>query len=214
MITTALSAFLLVQVGGTAKLRVMHGTKQTGTATITQKLNAQGDKLVFLTFDLTSPDGKSSARLRTETTYRSDGSPTRMFHEMTYGEAKKRRQVTVSFSTAGARAVVDDSGARNVKEAPLASPALMKDLSEFWFLRDQPKVGTTISSYHFDTTALDWSMVENKYLGKQNISWNGQTISAHKVKSQRAVSYLDDLGLPLRIELEEGFMERIPEPKS
>ena len=190
-----------------AKFQVWVAGKKAGTATLTQKLLTDGTKSVNLSMELKTDS--LTATLRSESTYSAKGIPLRKFQETQVPSQKIRRTIVVTFDDAGANAVVDLNGKRTTKRVPLPNTANKADLSEFWFLRDKPKVGAVVKAYTFDLESLSWEMIVTTYVGVVDATIGGKKVKANKTESQKGKAFIDDAGVPLRLELSTGALERI-----
>lgn len=190
-----------------AKYQVWVAGKKAGTATLTQKLMPDGTKSVNLSMDLKSDT--LTATLRSESSYTSKGVPIRKFQETLVPSQKIRRTIVVTFNDEGANAVVDLNGKRTTKRVPLPNTANKADLSEFWFLRDKPKVGAEVKAYTFDLESLSWEMIVTTYVGVVDATIGGKKVKANKTESEKGKAFIDDAGVPLRLELESAALERI-----
>ncbi|MEQ1821041.1 MAG: hypothetical protein ABL949_00870 [Fimbriimonadaceae bacterium] len=189
------------------KMQVFVEGKLIGTATVTQKLRQDGSKQVQMSMEV--KNGADPVVLRSESIYLPSGAPLRKYQEVSVPAQKMRRTTIVEFSAKGAKVVVDLNGTRSTKEIPLAANLNREDKSEFWFVRDKPKTGATVSSYTFSVETLTWEAVKTSYEGDEEITVGGKKVMAHKTVTARGAAYVDDAGLPLKLDLGNGAMERI-----
>jgi hypothetical protein len=208
---TVLTATTLCQAQ--VKLALTIGGKKAGTASLSQKLNADGSKLVELHIDMLA--GGQKARLTSQSSYDAKGNPTRKFLQAIVPGGKVQRQTVVTFDAEGANVVVLTGDARQTKKVPLVETAPRALASEFWFVRDKPKPGDKAKGYGFNADTLAWDLVETTYLGLRTVNVGGKKISAHMLESdqggRRVFSFLDDKGLPWLIDDGRIKMERIQE---
>ncbi len=187
-----------------ARLVVEVGGKRAGYATISQKRMPDGSKTVELRLQI----GKM--RLTTQSTFASDGSPTRKFHEVLEPELDKKR-VLVEFDAAGA-IVTDLGGDRSPRKVPLVSTGNRKNLAEFWFLRDQPKRGDRVEAFVFDLNTWTWDLSVTEFLGPATVEVAGKPRKGFELrveqggKASRVV--VDEAGLPLLIDQGRVVMKR------
>ncbi|MBX3118135.1 MAG: hypothetical protein KF784_03655 [Fimbriimonadaceae bacterium] len=193
----AYAVFLVCGLAGAqAKLNVLQGTKTIGTANVTQRLNADGTKLVQLSLELVN--GQTKVKIRQESTYTAKGEPIRSFQEVTGENPRVSRRVVVTFDEEGANVVIDEGGKRETKQLTLAKAAPRGQLAEFWFLRDKPKAGTTVEAYRFNMDKLEWQIARTTYVGPKTLTINGKQVKCHELKSTDGVSWVDEKGLPVR----------------
>lgn len=189
------------------KMTVYMFGRVAGTATVLQKIGTDGSKSVQLSMELRNEN--ATINLRQESSYDKTGRPIRKFQETHNVLQKTRKTVVVTFDAVGANAVVDEGGKRTVKKIPLPETAVREDPSEFWFLRDQPKTGTVVKANTINLETLTWELVTTTYKGTVQVSIAGRKVKAHHTESERGVAYIDDKGLPLRLELANGALERV-----
>lgn len=193
---------------GQAKYVIKSGSKPIGKATLTQKLLENGGKSVQLSLELNG-QGTKTVSVRATTTYDAKGALVRQFLESVGSNPPSRRQITATFDATGAHLVVDDSGARQVKDVPLTQAAPKQDASQFWFIRDKPKLGATTTYYRFDPDAMSWSLNKTVYVGPKDVTFGTSTHKGHLIKDDRSETILDEAGLPLRITVGGVVFERV-----
>jgi hypothetical protein len=132
-----------------------------------------------------------------------------MFWEAITQKPTTRQQITVTFDAKGAHVLVDDGGKRSTKDVPLIEAAPRANLSEFWFIRDTPKLDQTVKFYHFDVSKLDWEVREATYKGRAGVVIEGKAITGHKVVGTSGTTFIDDHGIPIKIEAPTVTFERI-----
>jgi hypothetical protein len=182
-----------------------------GFATLSQKIQPDGSKLVELRLELTAANQK--VRLTSEATYDAKGMPIRKFQEAIMPGGKLQKQVIATFNKDGAAVTLLDAGKRTMKNVALFPTAPRSNLSEFWFIRDKPKPGQFEETYQFNTDSLDWDLVRTDYRGKKTLKIEGRSVSVHEVISKRGskvtTAYLDDQGLPVLVDQGDVKMVKI-----
>jgi len=198
--------------GAQVKMSIEVGGKVLGTASVTQQVKSDGSKFLEYRMDWTS--GQTKMTLRSQNTYDKEGAPIRKFMEAIIPGGKMQRQIVATFDKEGANLVILDGGDRKTKQVPLTQTAPRKNKSEFWFLRDKPKVGDKVDSYVFNMDSLQWELQTATFKGTKSIEIGGKKILAHEVETtgnRKATAFLDDHGLPWLIESGSMTMRRIPE---
>ena len=76
----------------------------------------------------------------------------------------------------------------------------LRETSAFWFIRDHPKKGQTANYLQIDFNRMGWKTVKETYLGDEKITLHGHRIKAHKVLTSAGLEWLDNRGLPYRLE--------------
>lgn len=193
--------------GAQVKLQILRDGKSIGTATITQKMRQDGSKQVNMSMEATL--GGNPVTLRSESIYLATGVPQRKFQEMSVPGQKFRRTIIAEFSEKSVHVTIDNNGTRSVKDIPLPKNASAADKSEFWFVRDKPAAGAKTVVHSFNLEKLEWEVVSTTFVGPVEITVGGKKLKANKTQSDRGIAFVDDLGLPIRMELPNGVMERV-----
>lgn len=205
----AIFALMLASVASAqAKYSIKVNGKIVGTASLSQSILPSGEKVVQSRVEMAQ--GTSTKVFVTgNSRYDGQGNPLRQFIEtITVGPAS-RRQVTATFDATGAHAVVDESGVRKVADVPLVDTASRADPTQFWALRNPPKAGTRVQFYRFDPVLLKWNLTTATYVGQKEVAMGKAKIKVHVINDDRAVTWVDEKGLPVRVELDGSLLERI-----
>lgn len=205
MRTWALVGCLALVAGASAqiKLQIVRDGKVAGTVTVSQKMRPDGSKHVQMSMDV------PGLKFRSESIYLASGLPQRKFQEISVPEQKTRRTIIAEFTEKSVHVTVDNNGTRAVKDVPLPANASSADKSEFWFVRDKPAVGAKSTAFSFNLEKLAWEQVTTTFVGPVDLTIGGVKLRANKTQSERGIAFVDDQGLPLRLELPNGVMERI-----
>lgn len=184
--------------------------KSVGTASLTQRLNADGSKSVDLKLDLQL--NKQKLTIRSQNTYDKLGNPTRKFMDSNIPGGALQKQVITSFNEQGASVIQIDGGKRTTRDIPLVTTAPRTNPSEFWFLRDKPKAGDEVKTYVFNMDSLSWQLQRVIYRGQKTVKIGAKSIKAHEIETigeRTAKAYLDDQGLPWLMESGGSTLKRI-----
>ncbi|HEY3779787.1 MAG TPA: hypothetical protein VGL56_01795 [Fimbriimonadaceae bacterium] len=181
---------------------------KAGTATLSQRRNPQGEKVVE--FNAVLDIGENSVTIRSESIFNPGGAPTRMFqNRTTSGKDHSTREIIVSFDADGANVVLLENGDRSTKHVTAPATPSRDDASEFWFLRDSPDVGTTSTAARFNLDTLAWDTVNTSFKGTARMTIGKHRVNANITESEEGKAFVDAEGLPLRLELTNTVMERI-----
>jgi hypothetical protein len=192
---------------GEVKMGVFIAGRRAGTATLSQRILANGGKIVDLGMVIDA--GGNEVTVRSETTYDAKGASTRKFQQTWTKGKHDRREIIAGFDGDGANAVIEVNGERTTKHVSLVANAPREDSSEFWFIRSVPAIATTVSSFRFNLDTLSWDLVNTVYKGMRPVTIDGKRVMAHVTESEQGTAFLDKDGLPLRLELEGAVLERI-----
>lgn len=192
---TFLFAAIVALSGAQAKYDVMLGKKKLGTAAVHQKLREDGGKVVQMTIELRDEKDQDT-KIRVESQFDKTGSPVRKFME-TSVSGRVKKTVVATFDEAGANVVISDGGVRSTKSVTLVANANRANAAEFWFVRDKPKPKAKVVAYTFDLDTLSWQLTTSVYKGESTVGG----IKGHEVGTERYVTLLDNLGLPLIVDM-------------
>lgn len=212
MIGALLAGIVASQAGGTVEMTITRAGAALGRATVTQRITQDGGKSVEMKSTFTQ--GGRTVEVRQFSTYDAAGNPVRKVMDLTEAGQRGKTQIVAGFTTKGVEIVTEVGGKRTPKSAPLPTGGTRANVAEFWFLRDQPKPGTTVSYQAFSVNALDWVPAETTYVGPTKIQSGGRSVRAHKVVGKLSgapfTTFVDDKGLPYRIEESGGVVfERV-----
>jgi hypothetical protein len=185
------------------KLQIVRDGKGAGVVTVSQKMRPDGSKQVMMSMET------AGLKFRSESIYSANGLPQRKFQEISVPEQKTRRTIIAEFSEKSVHVTLDNNGTRTVKDFALPPNASSADKSEFWFVRDKPTPGAKSTAHSFNLEKLAWESVTTTFIGPVEITINGVKLKANKTQSERGIAYVDDQGLPIKLELPNGAMERI-----
>ena len=181
------------------RLRMYQGETPIGWVTISQRLTDDGGKTV----ELRTQTGTTPylAKTHRQTTYDRDGRLTKIFIEQLTGQA--RRQIIATFDAVGATVITADANSRTVQKFPWPTGAVQTRPSEFWFLREQPKLGATCEFTDFDPVTLMFKPVRVTYVGQEVLVIVRQNKSLAKIITKQGdvetPAWVDEIGLPVRV---------------
>jgi len=206
------SSLVAITTAASAQVRfsVEMAGKSVGTASLTQKLQPDGGKIVELKMELKI--GTQKLAIRSQNTYDAAGAPIRKFLDSNIPGGALQKQIVTTFDGRGANVVILDGGKRTTRSIPLVDTAPRKNGSEFWFLRDRPQSGAAIKCYTFNMDRLAWELQTFVYRGKKSVPLGGKSVIAHEISTdgdRPSKAYVDDSGLPILIESGPTVLKRI-----
>lgn len=216
MVKLALVSMTLLAVAAFApaqtKMQVKVRDQVVGTSSLSQHILNDGSKVVEMKMEMTA--AKQTVTIRTLSNFTEDGTPTRKFQEAIIPGGKYQKQTVATFDDEGANVVILTDGKRETKKVPLKKTSPHSNASEFWFIRDIPKPGDKVKYFAFNMDTLEWEVCTTTYIGPASLKVNGRTVAAHKMKTVKedveTTIYVDEVGLPLRIESPTVLMTRLP----
>lgn len=178
-----------------------------GTANIDSKLLPDGRKYISLTMNLRDEKG-TAATVRQESVYAPDGSPARKLQVTTLRNQQARQSVAVTFEGRVAKVRVEQAGKVINQDYPAPKDGSLRNLAEFWVIRDNPASGAEVNYLEFDTNELAWLPRRAVFQGRRTIKIAGKDVQAFLITYGDARAYLDAKGDPLRLESGGTVMER------
>lgn len=206
---TLLLGLMAAYASAQTKYSVEIGGKSVGTASLTQKIGADGSKSVELKMDLQVNNQKLT--IRSQNSYDKLGNPTRKFMDSNIPGGLLQKQIITTFNAQGAAVIQIDGGKRTTRDIPLVSTAPRVNPSEFWFVRDRPKAGQEVKCYMFNMDSLSWQLNRVVYRGIKSIKVGETTVKAHEVETigeRPAKAYVDDAGIPWLMEAGSATLKR------
>ena len=167
---------------GTARFSIQ--ITSTGSCVQHQTMNVsiQGRSLVF---DETGRDDRNGVPL------------TRLLHLSSGGQTAI---VSVLFSNRVAKVVAKGPQGTRAKNVPAPKGGNLRNSSEFWFMRDHPRIGESVKYWQLDMEHSQWKEENDTYVGDETITIGGRKVRAHKVTTVDGPQWLDNKGMPLRLE--------------
>lgn len=192
---------LATLVNDEVKLKVSLGDKEAGTANYSQRLTKEGSKVSDVL--MTLRQGDSDSTIRMQSWYAPDGTPQRTQMEVR-STKQPRLQVTLIFGTGDVTVVAQAGGDRKTLKVPLPDGSI-KQPNEFWFVRDMPVGQSEFEYWSLNPSTLKWQKVVVKYLGQKQVTVGDKVLSSYlisrtEVGGKRVVAYVDNKGLPIKLD--------------
>jgi hypothetical protein len=156
---------------------------------------------------LEDANGRSVSVLQ-ESTYSKTGRPIRKLQTTTMKGEGVRQSLVAIFDESGANLKIEQGGKSNTDLIPMPSGKSIEAAPEFWFVRDDVKVGGVKTYWRFDLAARQWVETVCTYHGKRELGWAGKKVSAHYITYGEIKAYVDDSGDPYLIDTGSSTMTR------
>ncbi len=194
-------------MAGEVQLKVVSPANVAGsTAKVNTRIQTNGTKVLTLSLSLKSQNG--TAVVVQELVFAADGRPIRMTRRTSLGSGKLVESIRADIGASTIKVTVERDGKPVVNTMPLPKGEL-KNISEFWVIRDKPTAGQKHTYQKFDLTSLTFSSAVVEYKGLQNVKVGGKTIKAHQIVEGTATTWLDEKGDPVKIEGRNSVMEKV-----
>jgi hypothetical protein len=84
-----------------------------------------------------------------------------------------------------------DNGKLSKSMVPVDPKAEVRDLFEFWFLRDEPVKDKPYDYQVFNATSLKWEKAKSTYIGETEKNIDGKTMKVHAISQELGTKHLD-----------------------
>ena len=198
-----LSCVLLVAVQGKVQnYEIFRSDKLVGTAKIAVKITADGGKRSDSKLELTS--GEQKLDMHTTQMWAKSGRPTLKVVQIFEAKGAETSRTRVDFHATDLL-VTQTVGSKITKTTKtIPAGAEIRDLPEFWFLRDVPAKGKAYKYFVFNATSLEWEAATSTYMGKDT-----KTSKLHDIRQQigpRKFAILsDEGGIPVSTVTNDGI---------
>lgn len=178
------------------KMSVSINGMTVGTAVLNQKLNAAGglEQNLHMTLEIQA----SKAEFTYISVTDKGGKMVREVNGQSAGPTTKT--TTIIFGATSIKVTTVENGKAKTSSVPIPKGNLA-DPSTFWFVNTRPKVGTTSSHLSFSSDKGKWKTATVKYVGDDTIP--GTKMKAHHVHQDDGDVWLDNKGMPIRIEMNQ-----------
>jgi len=143
-----------------------------------------------------------------ESTYNSKGAATRKT-QFGYQNGKEISSSVTIIS--GRKAVMTSitAGQKSTNTFTAPKNASIENASHWWFIKNKPKVGDSVTYYEFAAEKKAWELDKIKYMGKKPIKVSGKNLMLHEVTSLQGLAYFDDKGTLFMLTFSGGKMEKV-----
>jgi hypothetical protein len=204
----ALASFVVVMLAAAGQAEVLLGVTENGAPSGTIRWSAKTTAKEHTEKRIIST-GENSRNKTIITYWNAKGELTKVEFEMQStsiinGRALKgRTSITATFPEGKDSEAIIRIPGKTIKQ-PIAQPPLpTEDPTVYWFVRDQPKIGTVVDYAAFDILNFTWQSVERTYVGRKPAPVPGFSGDTNVVTESRdgvnSTLYFDDTGQPVCI---------------
>lgn len=178
------------------KMSVSVNGMSVGTAVLNQKLNAAGgiEQSLHMTLEIQATKAEFTFISVTD----KSGRMVREVNGQSAGPTTKT--TTMVFGSTSIKVTTVENGKTKTSTVPI-SKGNLADVSTFWFVNTRPKVGATSNHLSFSAEKGKWKTANVKYVGDDTVP--GTKLKAHHVHQDDGDVWLDNKGLPIRIEMNQ-----------
>jgi hypothetical protein len=165
---------------------IAHMGKQIGTAKVLIKVTVDGGKRTDTKLTLTESDPKRE--MHTTQVWAKSGRPTLKIVQLFDLKGNETSRTRIDFRLSDV--VISQTVDGKLKKSTVSIPANaeIRDLPEFWFLRDRPVKGKPYQYLTFNATSLKWETAVSTYMGEKTFGTKAKTVNATSLKWETAVS--------------------------
>ena len=181
--------------------------KPIGTAKVAIKITADGGKRSDSKLDLISNDRKLG--MHTTQMWAKSGRPLLKIIQVFDDKGAEATRTRIDFHLTDLL-VTQTVGTKITKTTkPIPAKAEIRDLPEFWFLRDIPAMSTPYKYMVFNTTSLLWEQAESSYIGETEKLVDGKSVKrrsvSQKIGQRQNEILLDEGGFPVETKTNDGI---------
>jgi hypothetical protein len=157
--------------------------KVLGVTKYQSKITQDGGKLVSI--KMTFGEGDSMFNFVSSSQWDKTAGPILKTQLVSDVKGNELSYLKITFSGGTATYLKREYGKSETKIVKAPARAEIHDLSEFWFIRDMPKVGQKHICRAFDASSLVWYTSEISYLGLEEKVFGDKKVNLHHAKSIR-----------------------------
>jgi hypothetical protein len=186
----------------TLNYEIQREGKVIGTAKAFVKITTDGGKRTDTKLILAQ--GTQKLDLHTTQVWATSGRPLLKIVLILNEKGEETSRTRVDFRTTDV--LVTKTVGSKITKSTVAVPAKgeIRDLPEFWFLRDQPVVGKAFSYFAFNATTLTWDNATSIYKGDKKENASKLHHISQKIGKRSIELLLDQDGFPVETTASDG----------
>jgi hypothetical protein len=186
----------------TVKMQLSANGMNLGHAVLSQKVGRNGELHQTLKISTDLPGMTSS--LDSDMITDRAGRP--VFNN-SVEELNGKKKVTKMTYTAKALTITTTQNGKTTSVKSAIPKGRLADPSTFWFITSRPKSGATSTYLHYDQKGSKWENKTATYVGDDIVP--DTTKKAHHIHHEDGDAWIDDKGMPIRMELLESGVKLI-----
>jgi|GEM_PF-3007908 len=192
----------LAAVASAVNLTITVGGQKFGTGSVDMKALPNGNLSFTIAMNIDVNGIKSS--FKAVEVSKADGMP--VTSTETRDEMQGKVEEVKTYGPTSVTVKTTTGGKTTSKTYPYPKTGTVKSPSNSWFLVFKPKVGTSYTSWSLNDDTHQWEKETTTYTGDQNITVGGKSIKAHLITHTKGKLYVDEKGIPYRIEMNQSGM--------
>ncbi len=190
---------LLAFQSKTIEYDLYRSDKLIGEAKILIRITQDGGKRTDT--KLTLKQNGKTLDMHTTQVWAFSGRPTLKIVQIMDDKGVETGRTRVDFKANEAVVTTFVSDKSEKKSVAIEAKVEIRDLAEFWFLRDEPVKGEEFKYKTFDTSSLKWADSKSVYLGEEAKTVRGKSLSLHHIRQtvgeRKIDNWLDSEGFPV-----------------
>jgi hypothetical protein len=130
-----------------------------------------------------------------------DGMPDKSTTKDSTPEEKKT--IVKTYGAKELTVALTKDGKTTTTKHPYPKTGTIKADPDLWFLTVRPKAGEKHTHWVFDNGKMEWKQITRSYAGEKTIIFKGKSVKAHLMTSDEADIWVDDKGIPYKMELKQ-----------
>jgi hypothetical protein len=163
--------------------------KPVGEAKVLIKITQDGGKRTDSKLTL-KIDGKTLDMHSTQV-WAFSGRPTLKIVQTFDAKGVEVKRTRIDFAATSATITQLNGAKLSKKTVPIDPKAEIRDLFEFWFLRDEPLKGKPYEYQVFNATSLKWERAKSTYIGETEKDINGTKMMLRQISQDIGAKHLD-----------------------
>ncbi len=180
--------------------------KPLGTAKVLIKITVDGGKRTDTKLTLTQ--GENKLDMHTTQVWAQSGRPILKIVQLFDAKGVETSRTRIDFRVTDLLINKSIDGKLSKLTVPIPAKAEIRDLPEFWFLRDVPVKGKAYKYWTFNATSLAWEETVSTYIGEQEIAGKAKSLKqqhiAQVVGKRKLDMFLDETGFPVNSVTNDG----------
>ncbi len=196
---------LVVLVAAQSKIlnyEITQNGKVIGAAKVLIKLTADGGKRTDT--KLTLLESEPKIEMHTTQVWAKSGRPTLKIVQMFNLKGVETSRTRIDFRVTDLLINKTVNGKLSKLTIVIPAKAEIRDLPEFWFLRDKPTKGQVYKYWTFNTTSLTWEQTTSTFVGATKVGTFWQPQVSQVIGKRKLDMFLDEAGFPVNSVTNDG----------
>jgi hypothetical protein len=199
-------ALVLMLQTKTVNYDIFRGDDNIGEAKVLIRITQDGGKRTDT--KLTLKQSGKTLEMHTTQVWAFSGRPTLKIVQFFDAKGNETIRTRIDFKPTSVQVSDTRDGKTKTSTVPIDKKDEIRDLPEFWFLRDEPVPNTPFSYFTFNATSFAWESTKSTFKGEVDKKVNGKTMKLNHVSQEiggkHSDVWLDSEGFPVITEASNG----------